>query len=108
MRNRISIVVLASAFLPVSLIAQEHNAKRFTVADAKKIIAEQMADPEAVRFRNVRQGRSGFVCGEFNAKNAFGAYTGYRRFYVTGPSDDGLWEGEKATTRSEDAKSAHR
>lgn len=37
-------------------------------------------DPDSVVFRNEKIKKSGFLCGEFNAKNGLGAYTGYKRF----------------------------
>lgn len=52
-------------------------------------------DPESVHFRDAHLFRSTVLhggssrvisyslCGETNAKNSFGAYTGYRRFLVT-------------------------
>lgn len=50
-----------------------------------------LKDPESAQFRNVKVVKSesqggayngGYVCGEFNAKNGFGAYTGFHRFYI--------------------------
>lgn len=42
-------------------------------------LAESMKDPSTVTFRNESlHGR--YLCGEFNAKNGFGAYAGYERF----------------------------
>ena len=73
------------------------------IAEAKRMIGEKTTDPEAVRFRNVRIGRDGWICGEFNAKNAFGGYTGYRRFVVMGEGDDGIWDGQYAARGNQDA-----
>lgn len=57
---------------------------------ATKEIAEHLKDPSSAQFRNVQLrnikadglSKSGYVCGEVNAKNAFGAYVGYSRFYI--------------------------
>jgi len=51
----------------------------------KKILADKMKDPLSVQFRNIRQDRVGpkmatRLCGEFNAKNSYGAYTGFKYF----------------------------
>lgn len=43
--------------------------------EAKKYIESIVKDPSSVQFRNT----SG-QCGEFNAKNGFGAYTGFDRY----------------------------
>lgn len=57
---------------------------------AKKAVREKLKDPEAARFRNVRKkkGHEGVVIGEVNAKNSFGAYVGYDRFYVSLGEDE--------------------
>lgn len=40
-------------------------------------------DPDSVQFRGVRRCASepALVTGEFNAKNAYGAYVGFQPFY---------------------------
>ncbi|HEJ0180554.1 TPA: hypothetical protein SLO90_001235 [Citrobacter koseri] len=52
---------------------------------------QELKDPESAQFRNIKLVKSeqkgglykgGYVCGEFNAKNGFGAYGGFHRFYV--------------------------
>jgi len=35
-------------------------------------------DPFSARYREVRSGRSGAICGEYNAKNQMGAFTGFK------------------------------
>lgn len=54
-------------------------------SDAKQQIADQLKDPASAQFRNVRAStlRDTDVCGEVNAKNSFGGYTGFKRFVVT-------------------------
>ena len=55
-----------------------------SIQDAKKTIADSLKDPDSVKFRNVKKSdRTGAVCGEFNAKNSFGAYVGFSPFGVT-------------------------
>jgi hypothetical protein len=54
-------------------------------AEAKRVTADNMRDPDSARFRNLRKVRSDFeqgwkVCGEVNAKNAYGGYVGYTSF----------------------------
>ncbi len=57
---------------------------------AKNEISSEMKDPESVRFRNIKYIKSnddndyvkGTVCGEYNAKNGYGAYTGYKPFLI--------------------------
>lgn len=45
----------------------------------KKAMASELRDPSSAQFRNIREGAE-TACGEVNAKNAFGAYTGFREF----------------------------
>ena len=54
---------------------------------AEQALRDRMRDPGSVQFRNIRavvqrDGTRVVVCGEYNAKNGFGAYTGFRGFYV--------------------------
>jgi hypothetical protein len=51
--------------------------------EAKEAVARQMKDPGSVQFRDIASySDQKLVCGEVNAKNSFGAYTGFVRFYV--------------------------
>jgi hypothetical protein len=49
-------------------------------------VADTLRDPESTRFRKVRVVReadgSDALCGELNAKNAYGGYVGYAPFYA--------------------------
>lgn len=58
---------------------------------AQNEVASSMKDPDSAKFRYVRyiaSGESedgtvsGFVCGNINAKNSYGAYAGYSPFIV--------------------------
>lgn len=56
--------------------------------DAKKRVANETRDPSSVQFRDVRYVRqvdgSRAVCGEINAKNAYGGYVGFESFVYIG------------------------
>jgi len=43
-------------------------------------IKGRLKDPTSAEFRNVFVSSSYAVCGEVNAKNSFGGYSGYVRF----------------------------
>lgn len=45
---------------------------------------ESLKDPSSAEIRNSRIGSSGVVCGQVNAKNSFGAYTGYKNYIQIG------------------------
>lgn len=45
----------------------------------KEIVLSSLKDPNSAQFQNVKG-----YCGEVNAKNGFGGYIGFKRFYVSG------------------------
>lgn len=57
-------------------------------------VKSQLSDPESAQFRNVHEGverKNGWiVCGEVNAKNKFGGYTGFKKFSATEKEGDVL------------------
>ncbi|MBV6325393.1 hypothetical protein [Duganella violaceipulchra] len=46
----------------------------------EKYVKEKVREPSTAMFRNQVVGKGGATCGEFNAKDAFGAYIGYQRY----------------------------
>lgn len=48
----------------------------------EKIVRAQLKDPESARFQNIRQVGRGEICGQVNAKNAFGGYVGFQHFWL--------------------------
>ena len=52
----------------------------------KDAIKTKLKDPESAQFRNVQfhSGVAPVTCGEVNAKNSFGGYSGYERFIAGG------------------------
>lgn len=56
------------------------------IAKAKLAVQDQLTDPESARFKDVvvrSADKFVAVCGQFNAKNRYGGYAGFRRFMVT-------------------------
>lgn len=53
--------------------------------NAMNIISASLKDPESVRWQNVflADSRLQTLCGEVNAKNSYGGYTGFKRFYYS-------------------------
>lgn len=49
----------------------------------EEAVAAELRDPSSAQFRNIMEGTE-TACGEVNAKNAFGAYTGFRKFTYRG------------------------
>jgi hypothetical protein len=71
---------------------QPTQAELLTTAAAKAaaLVKEQLKDPESAKFRNVRsvpfmgigEDVGDVFCGEVNARNAFGGYSGFSDFAV--------------------------
>lgn len=60
--------------------------------EAKQLIERTLVDPMSVQYREVKSYGDGTVCGEFNAKNRMGGYTGFGSFvYFRGK----LWTSTK-------------
>lgn len=53
--------------------------KQYQIYELKKAASSYMKDPESAQFRNIFMYKDR-LCGEINAKNSFGAYTGFTRF----------------------------
>jgi hypothetical protein len=67
-------------------IAQTNDSE---IAQAKTLLSDALLDPQSAQFRKIAVGESDLmgnkqsvVCGEVNAKNRMGGYTGYGHFLV--------------------------
>ncbi len=86
-RSMKKLIVLALSTL---LLAGCKPSEEKATEIAKKEISSVMKDPESVKFRNIKYIKdndnddyiNGNVCGEYNAKNGYGAYTGYKPFLI--------------------------
>lgn len=76
------VVVLAAGAAVAMKFSPDIQAKQ----RATDRISTLLNDPASAQFRNVRvvSGRDNepMICGEVNAKNKFGGYTGFTDFYV--------------------------
>lgn len=52
------------------------------IREAEQAVRKELLDPSAAQFRTVAKTKYG-VCGEVNAKNQMGGYSGFRLFYVS-------------------------
>ena len=83
---------LSTIFATLLLTVAVPSAQAQTKADlafakkAKEVVANVMKDPSSVQFRTLVVAKDSdgkrTLCGEVNAKNSFGAYTGFRPFYA--------------------------
>ncbi|WP_306603917.1 hypothetical protein [Azonexus sp.] len=62
-------------------VASKEGEKKIALAQEK--VASELLDPSSAQFRESKVDFSGSVCGQVNGKNAYGAYVGFRWFYVT-------------------------
>ena len=79
------------------LIAAALPAAAMSRAVGMAAAKEQLNDPSSAIFRNVRYFEMA-ICGEVNSKNASGAYVGYTRFIVNGPSSAPMVSFERETS----------
>jgi hypothetical protein len=66
---------------------------RLVIIPEKRDVTAGLKDPDTAEFRNERLAADGVLCGEINARNSYGAYTGYKR-YIAMAADDVYLEGE--------------
>ncbi len=73
---------IPKAELPV----QKASIPQSTVNMVHAVMREKMKDPESAKFRRLVTYRSGLgdqiICGEYDAKNSYGGYTGYKNYYA--------------------------
>lgn len=56
----------------------------------EELVRSQLKDPDSAKFREITKKADGqYFCGEVNAKNSMGGYTGYQPF-VVGPMNESL------------------
>jgi len=78
MKLRILVLCLAG----LSAAACNKDSTQIKAAEAAKAaVTAVLKDPDSAQFRNIVILESGTVCGEVNAKNSFGGYTGFDKFY---------------------------
>ncbi len=82
MRNPITAaLILAAAAAAATATAQEPYSEE--IAAVKALIERQLKDPASAQYRDVRafdQTGTVMVCGDVNAKNSYGGYTGFEGF----------------------------
>ena len=68
--------------LEIEAKSLEQNKAIESVNFIEEKVRRNLFDPEAAKFRNIKGN-----CGEINAKNKMGGYTGYRRFIYNSETD---------------------
>jgi len=77
-----TVITITACLLILAGCQDSEENRLFTVANAaKNSIAARYKDPDAVLFKDLKlDWHQQHICGELNAKNGFGAYTGYEMF----------------------------
>ncbi len=83
------LVIVAAVFVCLVLLVLGY--RTYLIHDARKPVLAKLNDPDSAKFRDERyignwQPGDGMLCGELNAKNAMGGYTGYQKFAAAGNS----------------------
>lgn len=63
-------------------VANQDAANSAVIEAAKAIVEYTLIDPGSAQYRNLLATAAGSVCGEVNAKNQLGGYTGFQPFIV--------------------------
>lgn len=80
--RRTLVVTVVACLVSLPALAQSKADLAFAKR-AKQVAASRMKDPASAQFRTLVVSRASgerALCGEINAKNAFGAYVGFRPF----------------------------
>ena len=64
---------------------EEDKEKQHRIAEVEAVVVASLKDPESAQFRDVFVGVT-YACGQVNARNGFGGYSGFTDFYVSGVS----------------------
>ncbi|WP_339914103.1 hypothetical protein [uncultured Brevundimonas sp.] len=95
--NAVAIIITLAIASPVAAQTPSMSAQ------AKAAVVESLRDPDSARFRSVRYSRrpngQTIYCGEVNARNAMGGYTGYVRF-ISSIAPNGTVTAEIASERN--------
>lgn len=62
-------------------------------ADARAYVVASLKDPDSARFGTFARGKGSVICGQVNARNSFGGYSGMSAFVYSpdGPAGDRLY-----------------
>jgi hypothetical protein len=76
---------VTSADDPQQAVNQTNASPSGLLKLAQKAIGPQLKDPDSAEYQNLKvfmkPGKEWVLCGQVNAKNDFGGYTGYKLFY---------------------------
>lgn len=81
-----TLVVIIVIFMAQNATAALDESDTIVFNEGRSVITKDLKDPDSAKFRNeyiIRNpSNKTWLCGEINAKNGYGAYTGYTRYIV--------------------------
>ncbi|MGE4334467.1 MAG: hypothetical protein AB7E55_00645 [Pigmentiphaga sp.] len=102
--------LFAAVVLVIQLVACGGGEQAAVIEKAQGDIVSQLKDPASAQFRNVVVSKTGkgfyLVCGEVNARNAYGGYVGFKPFIWREGSYGGNIAGERGESYDKDWISA--
>lgn len=82
-------MIRITATVIVALFCAACDIRPAPFGNAERQVRDMMKDPKSAEFRDLKRcGASDIIEGEVNAKNSYGAYSGYQRFIVDGDQVD--------------------
>lgn len=72
------------------------------IVGSQDAVCERLKDADSAKFRNVQfysGSGSPIVCGEVNARNGFGGFSGFERFIAKGPRMPAVLASDMASPR---------
>ncbi len=83
------IFLAACVFFSTAVAGMPIINESLLMSRVKDSVRSKLSDPESAKFRNLHKyiltdklkEQRVYVCGEVNARNGFGGYTGYKRFF---------------------------
>jgi len=91
MRGRFIAAGIMALFVSSGVLLVKYD-EWFKFPPLRGYVNNQTKDSASTLFRNERLTAAGWLCGEMNTKNGYGAYTGFVRF-ISGSEDDAYVEG---------------
>ncbi len=85
LRSALAIAGCVACFFGPVVPSYAQSADQSAIQQVRKLLTDNMRDPESAQFRHervMRQGQDIWVCGEVNGKNGYGGYTGYTGYVI--------------------------
>lgn len=65
-------------------LERDREAMATALSRVKEVMEQYLFDPSSATYKGIKLGKGSSICGQYNAKNRYGAYVGYKDFVVTG------------------------